>query len=106
MSSYNAVVSVIVHFETYKNIDLTHQGLYYLTATLTSEDDTSKGIPMDIYNPPYPSKFGNEKIDYYNLHPACCDDTTFTTKIFAIHYCEEEIDINDFCEFHLEIPMV
>lgn len=105
MSSYNAIVSVIVHFETYRNIDLLHQGLYFLRASLTSEDGNSIGLPLDIYISSHVSKAKKNKIDFHNIMPASTDETNFNTKTFTIRYCEEEIELNDICEFRLEIPV-
>eukprot|EP01022_Parablepharisma_sp_SALTPOND_P028507 TRINITY_DN71073_c0_g1_i1.p1 TRINITY_DN71073_c0_g1~~TRINITY_DN71073_c0_g1_i1.p1 ORF type:complete len:623 (+),score=57.34 TRINITY_DN71073_c0_g1_i1:113-1981(+) len=105
MSTYNAIVSAIVHFETYRNVDLLHQGLYYLRASLTSEDGTAVGFPLDIYSSPHVSKAKKNKIDYHNIMPAATDEFAFNTKVFTIRYCEEEVELNDICEFRVEIPV-
>jgi len=105
MSTYNAIVSTIVHFETYRNIDLLHQGLYFLKAILTSEDGTQFAFPLDIYSSIHVSKAKKNKIDYHNILPAVTNDTSFSTKVFTIRYCEEEVELNDICEFRLEIPI-
>ncbi len=105
MSSYNAIVSTIVHFETYRNIDLLHQGLYFLRALLYSEDDNVPGLALDIYSTPHSSKAKKNKIDYHNILPASTTDTTFSTRVFTIRYCEEEVELNDICEFRVEIPV-
>ena len=105
MSSYNAIVSTVIHFETYRNIDLLHQGLYFLRASLSSEDGTGIGLPMDIYSSPHVSKAKKNKIDYHNVLPASTNDTSFSSKVFTIRYCEEEVELNDICEFRVEVPV-
>jgi len=105
MSSYNAIVSTVLHFESYRNIDLLHQGLYFLKASLTSEDGKSMGLPVDIYTSTQVSKAKKNKIDYHNILPAVIDDVSFNTKTFTIRYCEEEVELNDICEFRLDIPV-
>eukprot|EP00826_Nyctotherus_ovalis_P036316 TRINITY_DN3208_c0_g4_i1.p1 TRINITY_DN3208_c0_g4~~TRINITY_DN3208_c0_g4_i1.p1 ORF type:complete len:507 (+),score=144.06 TRINITY_DN3208_c0_g4_i1:82-1521(+) len=105
MSSYNAIVSTVLHFETYRNIDLLHQGLYFLRASLISEDGKGIGLPVDIYASTQVSRAKKNKIDYHNILPASIDETSFNTKTFTIRYCEEEIELNDICEFRLDIPV-
>ena len=105
MSSYNAIVSTIIHFETYRNIDLLHQGLYFIRASLTSEDGKSVALPLDIYPSPHVSKAKKNNINYHDILPAIIEETNFNTKTFTIRYCEEEIELNDICEFRLEIPV-
>lgn len=104
MSTYNAIVSVLVHFESYRNIDLMHQGLYYLSATLISEDKTDMGLPIDVYHNPYRYKPKKEKFNYHNVFPARANEVTFCTRTFTIRYCEEEVELCDLCEFRIEIP--
>jgi len=95
MSGYNALISVILHFESYRNIDIMYQGVYYLRATLISEDKTSKAIPMDVYSKESQSNC---------IFPSVIDETASNSKMFVIKYCDEETELNDFCEFQLEIP--
>jgi len=104
MATYNAVVGVVLHFESYRNIDLPHQGLYFLRATLSSEDHTATAIPLDIHTSSLVPKAKQGKINYYNVIPASIQGKAFNTKIFTIRYCEEEVELNDICEFRLEIP--
>jgi len=101
---YNAIISVLVHFESYRNIDLLHQGLYYLSATLTSENKIDVGLPMDVYNDPHQHKPKKGKFNYHNVFPARLEDFVFNTRTFTIRYCEEDIKLCDLCEFRIEIP--
>ncbi len=105
MSSYNAIVSTIVHFETYRNIDLLHQGLYFLRAQLYSETGNVPGLVLDTYQSPHATKAKKAKIDYHSILPSVTTDTSFSTKVFTIRYCEEEVELNDVCEFRVEIPV-
>eukprot|EP00826_Nyctotherus_ovalis_P006699 TRINITY_DN11612_c0_g2_i4.p1 TRINITY_DN11612_c0_g2~~TRINITY_DN11612_c0_g2_i4.p1 ORF type:complete len:417 (+),score=88.84 TRINITY_DN11612_c0_g2_i4:115-1365(+) len=105
MASYNAIVSAVLHFESYRNIDLPHQGLYFLRATLSAEDETAVAVPLDLRTSPFVCRPKEGKIDYHNVLPATVQGKEFCSKTFTIRYCEEEVELNDICEFRLEIPI-
>lgn len=105
MASYNVVVSVVVHFETYRNVDLLHQGLYFLRARLHTEKRCSPALPLDIYSVPNTKRPKKNKFDFHDVAPAYSDDLTFSTRTFAVRYCEEEVELNDACEFRIEFPV-
>ena len=63
--SLRGVVDVLVHFESFRNVDLYHQGIYYLKSSLYHRKETKVscsftnnliffkyyyGKPMTIYN--------------------------------------------------------
>jgi len=105
MASYNVVVSVIVHFETYRNIDLLHQGLYFLRTRLYTEKRNAPALPLDTYSVLNAKRPKKNKFDFHNVLPTTTDDFTFSTRTFAVRYCEEEVEVNDACEFRIEIPV-
>lgn len=39
--SFRAVAEVVVHFETFRNVDLFHQGIYFLRTSLYYQKESS-----------------------------------------------------------------
>ena len=46
-----------------------------------------------------------KNLDHHHLLPAAIDkeNMKFNTRAFMIRYCEEEVDLNDLCNFRFEI---
>lgn len=113
-SSLRAVTEVAVHFESFRNIDLFHQGLYHLKCRVTwegSEGSQPAGRPHGHVAPTPATSEGNPSLnskpartDHHNLIPAYIveDTCTFCTRSFLIRYCEEEVELNDIGQFRLE----
>lgn len=107
--AYKAIVSFLVHLESFRNINLSHQGVYFVKISIyeesTSSDPIIRAFPLDIYSSIIQikkAKVGNESIDL--LQSTINNETgEFYSKSFIIRYCEEDVEINDFCEFRTEI---
>lgn len=102
----NAIYEVIIHFESFRNIDLFHQGLYQLQATLsyTLDGETQVRLNSTQKLPTYPvftlaSRVSREKRrklkhnDPHHIISAKLNEQTnsFLTRGFVIRYCEEEV---------------
>jgi hypothetical protein len=131
--SLKAIVETTLHFESFRNIELFYQGLYFLRCRLYSEksDKTreqrlqSEGVKQEggcVEATPYCSFVSyiqmekNQRLlrkgagqqltyDHHNLRPSKIEDNEFQTKTFLIRYCEEEVEINDVALFRAEIEV-
>lgn len=118
-----AVAEVAVHFESFRNVDLFHQGLYHLKCRLYREEKekdlvTGKEVdrkllaaPFNIFACTGPEEVQQQKnakssrTDHHMLIPAHIIEGqhTFSTRSFLIRYCEEEVIIDDVVQFRVEV---
>mmetsp|Transcript_37942 Transcript_37942/g.60092 ORF Transcript_37942/g.60092 Transcript_37942/m.60092 type:complete len:778 (-) Transcript_37942:131-2464(-) len=109
--SLRTVVDVALHFESFRNVDLFHQGLYHLKTRLYREEDGEQrltAVPFAYSTCPLVAEKSKlPRMDHHNLIPAhIMDDTgTFSTRSFLIRYCEEEVELNDIGQFRIEVPI-
>eukprot|EP00747_Dinoflagellata_sp_TGD_P165622 gnl/TRDRNA2_/TRDRNA2_187147_c0_seq1.p1 gnl/TRDRNA2_/TRDRNA2_187147_c0~~gnl/TRDRNA2_/TRDRNA2_187147_c0_seq1.p1 ORF type:complete len:756 (+),score=128.22 gnl/TRDRNA2_/TRDRNA2_187147_c0_seq1:72-2339(+) len=109
--SLHTVVEVVLHFESFRNIDLFHQGLYHLKTRLHRGDGENRlpAAPLGVATYPLPSsdqpKPKSARTDHHHLIPAHVveEHCTFSTRSFLIRYCEEEVELNDAGEFRIEL---
>eukprot|EP00933_Yihiella_yeosuensis_P070850 TRINITY_DN79002_c0_g1_i1.p1 TRINITY_DN79002_c0_g1~~TRINITY_DN79002_c0_g1_i1.p1 ORF type:complete len:843 (+),score=120.81 TRINITY_DN79002_c0_g1_i1:157-2685(+) len=110
--SLNAVVEVALHFESFRNIDLFHQGLYHLKTRIYRDDEERGrylGIPYSHLKGPSQAaeqpKGKPPRTDHHHLIPAHIADTefSFNTRSFLIRYCEEEVELGDVGQFRIEL---
>lgn len=105
--SLRKVLEVALHFESFRNIDLFHQGLYHLRASLhredTDGDERVPAIPCGHLANPLPHDSGRS--NHHHIVPAHVNEEqgTFSTRSFLIRYCEEEVEINDIGLFRVEV---
>jgi len=99
-----------LHFESFRNIDLFHQGLYHLKTRLYREegDQRLQAVPSGyLALPPLADlpKPKPSRPDHHHLIPAHIieDQCTFSTRSFLIRYCEEEVELNDIGQFRIEL---
>ena len=121
-----AVIEAVLHLESFRNIELFYQGLYFLKVKMYSERKTSgKEEESDrVYAQPYCSFISqiqmekNTKMlskglgqaptyDHHNLLLSKIHDeeNCFQSKTFLIRYCEEEVEINDIILFRAELDV-
>jgi len=107
--SLNRVVEIALHFESFRNIDLFHQGLYHLKTRIYRDDwERSPATPYSHLSAPAQSeqaKGKTSRTDHHNLIPAHIidDQSSYSTRSFLIRYCEEEVELNDIGQFRLEL---
>ena len=109
--SLNYLYEIMIHFHTYKNIELLNQGVYQIKAKIYTTLNNKK-----YYALPY---FFTESKDLENLYQTdeqsnknpfainneiSENNNEYTTKSFFIKYADEEIELDEFCYFRIEIP--
>jgi len=107
--SLRTAVEIALHFESFRNIDLFHQGLYHLKTRLYRNDGDQRlfAIPYGHFTCPVQLEQPKPKptrTDHHHLIPAHIieDQYTFSTRSFLIRYCEEEVELNDIGQFRIE----
>ncbi|KAM3137033.1 hypothetical protein pb186bvf_010946 [Paramecium bursaria] len=106
-----SVVEIVTHIESFRNVDLYYQGVYFLRITIFNDAQNDQKIfahphdPCESYKT-YPQDQVNAP-KYYETHifrPASIvtSNSAFYTKAFFIKFCEEEIELNDVCNFRIE----
>ena len=107
--SYRALIETLVHFESFRNIGLTSSGLYYIRFQLyyNHQKEQINAHPIALYSRKDIAEHKKTKLDYCNIEPAKYNDesATFTSKVFAIRFCEEEVEINDFFQLRVELDV-
>lgn len=96
-----AVVEVVLHLDSFRNVDLTKQGLYQVRLSLTSgEQPQVSAVPYELVKLGVQSKVAD-------LLPARVDHWTnaMCSSAVLIRYCDEEIKMNDACSFRIELAM-
>ena len=109
--SLNYLYEIMIHFHTYKNIELLNQGVYQIKSKIYTTLNNKK-----YYAIPY---FFTESKDLENLYQTdeqsnknpflinseiSDNNYEYTTKSFFIKYADEEIELDEFCYFRIEIP--
>ena len=109
--SLNYLYEIMIHFHTYKNIELLNQGVYQIKSKIYTTLNNKK-----FYALPY---FFTESKDLENLYQTdeqsnknpfainseiSQNNYEYTTKSFFIKYADEEIELDEFCYFRIEIP--
>lgn len=127
--SLNYILDVCLHLETFRNVDLHQQGVYFLKFKIYL-DDAADGsghgrtcaapISVDGFNFGQVSSCNKEdreacdkrkktRAHRHNVLPATvlCDDSgnEFHSRHFVLVYSEEEIELNDICVFRIEFPV-
>ena len=72
--SLNYLYDFVIHYHTYKNIDLLNQGLYQIKYCII-----------------------NSNVDENNNYE-------YISKSFIIRYADEEVELDEFCYFKIEVP--
>eukprot|EP00921_Rhytidocystis_pertsovi_P014543 GHVQ01023499.1.p1 GENE.GHVQ01023499.1~~GHVQ01023499.1.p1 ORF type:complete len:1017 (+),score=145.88 GHVQ01023499.1:88-3138(+) len=116
--AYRGVIDVFVQIEKFRNVDLFHQGLYCLKCRLYTAKRDSKD-PAELQDIQYESCIpyahsshgrgepaaGGSFLDPHHVGCAYIDEgeQTFNSRSFLIKYSDEEVQLNDSCEFRLEL---
>ena len=109
--SFNYLYEIMIHYHTYKNIELLNQGVYQIKSKIYTNLNNKK-----YYAIPY---FHTESKDLENLYQTdeqsnknpfainseiSENNYEYITKSFFIKYADEEIELDEFCYFRIEIP--
>jgi Putative serine esterase (DUF676)/Protein FAM135 len=90
--SIRGIIEIIIHFESFRNIDLYRPGLYYFDIQVVHITGTK------TYN-------ANPYIFHAENLARCgsIDEKSYKSKIFTIKFCDEEISVKEIAVFRLEI---
>lgn len=93
-----SVLDLIVHVDSFRNIDLYNQGNYFLR--LSFESDEGFAVPTFVE-----SRRGRRHRDHHYLCPATAneDTQTFDTRVFSIRYKDEQVRLQDLCIFRCHL---
>lgn len=108
--SLRTVVETAIHFESFRNVDLFHQGLYHLKTRLYREDGCQRILATPHSHFACPTQVEatqrakSTRTDHHHLIPAHVveDQCTFSTRSFLIRYCEEEVELDDVGQFRID----
>ena len=95
--SLRAIVEIVLHLESFRNIDLFQQGLYFLQ--------------FEIFHSISGKKFSASPYNFYsddsasNKLPGEIEDIYYKSKRFYIKYCDEEVEINEVVIFRTEVEI-
>lgn len=111
--SLRTLLDVALHFESFRNVDLFHQGLYHLKTRVYRDDgeDRINAVPYGYSTQPAQLDQSKSKTssrtDHHHLIPAHImeEQGTFSTRSFLIRYCEEEVELNDIAQFRIELDV-
>ena len=98
--SSKGIFDILLNIETFRNIDLFYQGLYYVQFTLFQENanGTNQAIPYEIHSETEP-----EQSFHSILPPLIIEETSaYCTKIFLIKYSEEVVKVHEAGAFRIE----
>src|SRR5574343_458707 len=98
--SSKGVFDILLNIETFRNIDLFYQGLYYVEFSLFQEtaNGTNKAIPYEIHSETEPEQ------SFHSIVPPLINEetSTYSTKIFLIKYSEEVVKVHEASAFRIE----
>ncbi|OMJ68881.1 hypothetical protein SteCoe_33535 [Stentor coeruleus] len=97
--SLKSIVDIVIQLESFRNIDIYMQGLYYYEFKLYYTQSNLKihGNPLSLY-------VADSLLPKHSINsPGYLDDIYFKSKTFQIRYCDEEIKIQEIVTFRIEI---
>ena len=95
-----AILEVVLHLDSFRNVDLTRQGLYQLRLSVSSGPLPQYASPYELLTLGFQSKPAC-------LLPARIDDQTnaMCSSTVLIRYCDEEMKMSDACIFRMEVDV-
>ena len=109
--SLNYLYDILIHFHTYKNIDLVNQGIYNIKTKISTNFNNKKYYAVPYYYVESKALENMNQTDEQTIKAHCVlspsiseKNYEYTTKSFYIRYADEEVELDEFCYFKLEIP--
>lgn len=98
--SLRAIFEIVLHLESFRNIDLFQQGLYHLRFEIFHSINGKKfsASPYNQYSSE-PNSKNSLKI------PGSIDDIYYKSQSFYIKYCDEDVEINEIAVFRAEVEI-
>ena len=109
--SLNYLYELMIHFHTYKNIELLNQGVYQIKARIYAMINNKKYYAIPYFyteSKDLENLYNND--EHTNKHPVIAsngivdNNYEYMTKSFFIKYADEEIELDEFCYFRIELP--
>ena len=102
--SFKAQLEILIHLESFRNINIYHQGIYVLRCQIYQKLTSSNIISSHPYNIVQIDEYKIRKnmMQKYKI-PAGLYDNFFYSKAFLIKYMDEIVDLDDICHFRAEI---
>ena len=104
--SYRGVLDFTMSIDSFKNVGMFQQGVYFLTYQIYYEKEPNKKIYATPYaNIPFIYSKTKSKRSFKNLKESeiLLNEPTFKTRSFCIRYKHEEIPMNEVCQFRAEV---
>ena len=109
--SLTNLYEIMVHFHTYKNIELLNQGIYKVVLKIYITIDDKKYYAVPYFNTESKALENlNQTDEQSNKNPIIIDakisenNYEYTTKSYYIRFADEEVELDEFCYFRIEIP--
>ena len=109
--SLNYLYDFMIHYNTYKNIDLTNQGIYQIKTKLYTTFNGKSYYALPYYFTESKALENMYQTDEQQIKAHCVinpsiseNNYEYITKSFIIRYADEEVELDEFCYFRLEIP--
>lgn len=107
----NILNEFLIHFHTFRNVDLINQGLYQIRAKIYCTENNKKLFALPNFHTDSKEtesilQTDEQSIKPHNIISSYIVETNFeyVTKTFLIRYSDEEVEIDEFCYFRIEIP--
>ena len=98
--SSQGTIDILLNIESFRNIDLYYQGLYYIQFQIYQEINSKKtyGSPYDYQNK------GDELLSFHSILPPQIVEplSSYCTKVFMIKYSDEIVNVNETGIFRIE----
>ncbi|EGR33267.1 serine esterase, putative [Ichthyophthirius multifiliis] len=102
--SLKAQLEILVHLESFRNINIYHQGVYVLRCYIQQKINGEQKLDSYPYNI---VKIDQQKVRQKMVQKYKQDsslyDIYFYSKAFVIKYMDEIVDLDDICHFRAEI---
>lgn len=109
--SINVLKEFLIHFHTYRNVDLINQGLYQIRTRIYYTENNLKYFALPYFFIESKETENMLQTEEQNIKPHNIitnhiseNSSEYITKTFLIRYSDEEVEIDEFCYFRLEIP--
>jgi hypothetical protein len=109
--SINYLYDFVIHYHTYKNIDLVNQGIYNIKTKIFTNFNNKRYYAVPYYFTESKVLENMSQTDEETITAHCIinpkileNNFEYITKSFIIRYSDEEIELDEFCYFRLEIP--
>lgn len=103
--SYRAIVDLCLSIDSFRNVGMFQQGMYFLTYQIYYFKENKKIYANPYANIPFIYSSAESKKNFRNVEPSeiLVDEPIFKTRAFCIRFKHEEIPMNEVCQFRAEI---